>query len=243
MSYQQPDLTVVYEPTNSWCHFVLYAEPGRGAVGAGLNANVSIEQMTPYAREWVRRLQRCRPDPLHTTLVAPRDIPDLFHPCVHEDKNSPAAIAGDGCTCKQTWTDPEYGFPVVAEHFRTVSGNIETWKYRSYAPLDLRTQDKFSSLIVDPLGMFWIRTEAGVLSLLPEGQGRGYGVGYGGGGPSEFARYVQKLIESNGQDMGVCNGYADDSKLDSAILAWAQSKAANRRQELTLPDLRKIQQG
>jgi hypothetical protein len=60
---------------------------------------------------------------------------------------------------------------------------------------------------------------------------------------ANVARYVQKLIESNGQDIGVCNGYADDSKLDSAVLAWAQNKAANRRQELTLTDLRKIQRG
>ncbi|MGW6483807.1 hypothetical protein ACWGDS_39175 [Streptomyces sp. NPDC055059] len=42
---------------------------------------------------------------------------------------------------------------------------------------------------------------------------------------ANVARYVQKLIESNGQDMGVCNGYADDSKLDSAVLAWAQNKS------------------
>ncbi len=32
---------------------------------------------------------RCEPNAMHCTLVEPKKIPILFHPCVTEDKDSP----------------------------------------------------------------------------------------------------------------------------------------------------------
>ncbi len=42
-------------------------------------------------------------------------------------------------------------------------------------------------------GLFWIRTDDGLLLLLPEETGRGYGVGYGGG-PRELARCIGPAV-------------------------------------------------
>ena len=219
-----------------YTHFVLYTEPDRGAAMGGLNATASIERMTRYAQEWRDRLERCEPNPLHTTLVGNHEIPKLFHPCVYEDKDSPSAIAGDGCTCSQTWMDLEFGLPVVARHFRTVTGNIERWTYRTYTPLDFRPRDTFGSLIIDGGLLFWARTADGVLTLLPQESGRGYGVGYGGGGPHELAQYIQKLIDTDGQDTAA-NASRYDDRVDPQILAWVSSKDADRTHELTLEDL------
>jgi len=130
MSRQRRDLKLVYEPDEGWAHFVLYTEPTRGAVASAFNATVAVERETPYSREWLGRLERCEPNTLHTTLVSSDKIPNLFHPCVYEDKDSPGAIAGSGCVCLQPWYDPEFGLPVVADHYRTVGGAIERWKYK-----------------------------------------------------------------------------------------------------------------
>ncbi|MDX5562725.1 hypothetical protein PYK79_03590 [Streptomyces sp. ID05-04B] len=62
--------------------------------------------MTPHFQEWLSRLERCEPNAMHCTLVAPTKIPSLFHPCVTEDKNSPTAISGSGCTCRRAFYDP-----------------------------------------------------------------------------------------------------------------------------------------
>ncbi|RII07967.1 hypothetical protein DSC45_34190 [Streptomyces sp. YIM 130001] len=241
MTYEPHDLQVTYDPSKGWSHFVLYTEPTRGIVMGGLNATTTIEPTSAYAHEWRNRLERCDPNPLHTTLVGNEEMPKLFHPCVYEDKESPSAVAGDGCLCRQTWVDPEFGSPVVAEHYRTVSGNIEHWKYRTYAPLDLRPGDTFASLIVDDGMQFWARTSHRLITPLPQESGHGYGVGYSGSGPRALAQYIQRLIESDGEDTAA--GDRDSGSPDPNILAWASSKRTVRTLELSLNELRAIQHG
>ncbi|MBK3645692.1 hypothetical protein [Streptomyces sp. MBT33] len=235
MTYQHPDLNLT-DPTKGFAHFVLYTEPRIGAVGAAWNATVSIERPTPYVEEWVGRLERCEPNALHTTLVDPQEIPRLFHPCVDEDKASPSAVSGDGCTCRRTWVDPEFGLPVVGEHFRTVGGSSDRWTYTTYAPLDLRPDDAVESVIVDRGGLFWARTTEGVLSVLPMLESSGYGAGptAGAGGASAFAGYLQQLLDTSGHD-AAARGRASE-RHDPRILAWVRSDAA-RRAELTMTDL------
>jgi len=107
--------------------------------------------------------------------VESQRIPSLFDPCVDEDPASPSAVGGTGCVCRRAWSDPEFGLPVVGEHFRTRGGATDRWTFRTYAPLDLRPDDVFASVIIDRTsGLFWIRTAAGTLSLLPESVSRGY---------------------------------------------------------------------
>lgn len=134
MSFTHPDLNLT-DPTKGYAHFVLYAEARIGVAGAAWNATVSIERQSPYAREWLDRLVRCDPNPLHTTLVGNQAIPKLFHPCVDDD--SPSAVSGMGCVCRRTWYDPKFDLP-VGKHYRSVSGGTDHWTYTTYAPLDLR---------------------------------------------------------------------------------------------------------
>lgn len=239
MTYTHGDLNLT-DPGRGFAHFVLYAELDKGAVTA-INASVIIEKQTPLVREWFGRLQRCEPNALHATLVTHTDIPKLFHPCVYDDEKSPAAVAGSGCTCLQTYYDPEFRLPVVVDHYRTVSGNIETWRYHTYAPLDLRPSDRFGSLIIDYRSSsstdFWIRTTDGLLSLIPEQEGHGYGIGYGGGGPGALAQYIQQLVASNGQDTAAINRSSD---VDDRLSSWAYSADNARSYELTLADLKRI---
>jgi hypothetical protein len=115
---------------------------------------------------------------------------------VYSDPESPSAIAGDGCVCWQTYRDPETWLPVAAHHYRTVSGNIEHWDYKTYAPLSVPEGECLEALIIDrEARVFWVRTDRGALHLLPEKQGAGYEVGYGGGGPTELARMILKTLE------------------------------------------------
>ena len=103
-------------------------------------------------------------------------------PPVRERRSGhPSAVAGSGCLCFKSSMDHQFGLPVVAPHYRTVGGNMDCWTYKTYVPLDLRPDDEFSLLIIDRTGLFWIRTRDGLLSLLPEENGRGYGTGYGRG--------------------------------------------------------------
>ncbi|MFI1839462.1 hypothetical protein [Streptomyces olivaceoviridis] len=86
-----------------------------------LNAVLDIEAqqaVTPHFQEWLGRLVRCEPNALHCTLVGSKEIPVLFHPCVTEDPSSPLASNGSGCMCRRTFYDPEYGLPVVGQHFK-----------------------------------------------------------------------------------------------------------------------------
>jgi hypothetical protein len=199
---------------------------------------VSIERESPYAKEWLGRLQPCQPNTLLTTLVESDKIADLFHACVDDDKDSPAAVRGSGCLCFKTFMDPELGLPVVAHHYRTFGGDIDQWTYKAYAPLDLRPDDGFHRLIIDrQSGMFWIRTRDGLLSILPEENGRVYGSGYGGGGPSELARYIIALLDSGGEDTAAAGDRRHDAQPDTKVLAWVSSEAAARTQALLqVPD-------
>ncbi|GAA2417535.1 hypothetical protein GCM10010404_90120 [Nonomuraea africana] len=242
MSFTHPDLNLT-DPTKGYAHFVLYTEARIGVAGAAWNATVSIERQSPYAREWLDRLVRCEPNPLHTTLVDNQAIPKLFHPCVDDDKNSPSAVEGSGCICHRTWYDPEFGLPVVGEHYRTVGGDTDRWTYTTYAPLDLRPRDAFAYLVIDRTsGLFWIRTTAGTLSLLPEHHSCGYDVGRTGGGPCAFAEYLHKLVASDGADTAI-GGLPHGQSADPQILAWVTSTDAKRTQELTMEDLKTIQRG
>ncbi|MEV1176859.1 hypothetical protein [Nonomuraea sp. NPDC049784] len=111
----------------------------------------------------------------------------------------------------------------------------------TYAPLDLRPDDVFASLVIDRISdLFWIRTTAGTLSFLPEHHSRGYDVGRAGGGPGAFAEYVHKLIASDGQDTAI-GGLPHGQHVDPHVLAWVTSQDANRTQELTLEQLKAIQ--
>lgn len=242
MTLPRQDLNLT-DPAKGYTHFVLYTEPQLGAVGAAWNATISIERQSPYSREWLDRLQRCEPNSLHATLVESQRIPDLFHPCVDENTDSPSAVGGTGCVCRRTWYDPQFGLPVVGEHFRTRGGDTDRWTYRTYAPLDLRPDDVFASVVIDRTsGQFWIRTAAGTLSLLPEYVTRGYDVGRTGSGPGAFAEYLHKLVASDGLDTAASTpplGW----DVDPRLLAWVTSPDANRDQELTLEDLKAIQRG
>lgn len=242
MPYQPPDLNLT-DPTKNFLHFVLYTEPSAGIASNSLNADISIEPtqtQTPHFQEWLSRLQRCEPHALHCTLVEPAKIPALFHPCVEDDKDSPAAVAGSGCLCRRAFYDPEFGLPVVAEHFKNVGGDgLDQWTYQTYAPLDLRPDDTFSRFIVGR-GLFWARTETGTLSILPQHHANGYNIGYSGGGPRALAQYLTQIADTDGHDTAAGTQHEPPHP---AILTWTQSEAADRGvNELTLRDLKAMQQ-
>ncbi|MFF4741286.1 hypothetical protein ACFY2W_36195 [Streptomyces sp. NPDC001262] len=240
MTYQHHDLNLT-DPTTGYLHFVVYTEPRLGIASNSLNADVSIRRQTPLVQEWLGRLERCEPNALHCTLVEPQRIPDLFHPCVEEDKDSPSAVRGSGCVCRRTFYDPEFGLPVVGKHFRHVGeGGTDQWTYETYAPLDLRPDDVFGRFIVDR-GLFWVRTEKGLLSILPQQYGLGYNIGYGGGGPHALASYLSQVAATDGENTAAGAPY---ETAHPAILAWTESGAAQRgTNELTLRDLKAMQQG
>lgn len=239
MTYTHNDLNLT-DPGRGYTHFILYTELDKGAVHP-LNASINVDKQNSLVSEWFDRLERSEPNALHATLVSQKDIPNLFHPCVYDDKDSPAAVGGDGCTCFQTYYEPEFRLPVVLDHYRTVSGNIETWTCRTYAPLDLRPSDRFGSLIIDYRNSgdadFWIRTTDGILSFVPEQVAHGYGIGYGGGGPGSLAQYIQQLITSDGKDTAAINRSVE---VDDQISSWAYSESNARSHELTLADLKRI---
>ena len=243
MTFATPDLNLA-DPTKDYLQFVLYTEPRLGIVSASLNAELPIEAVqtvTPHAQEWLGRLVRCEPNAMHCTLVEATRIPALFHPCVEEDKASLSAIDGSGCVCRRTFYDPEFGLPVVGEHFKHRGGaGDDQWSYQTYAPLALRPKDTFHSFIVGR-SLFWARTREGVLSILPQRHALGYNIGYSGGGPHALAAYLTQLAETDGTDTAAGTPY---DRAHPAILDWAQSKAADRgTNELTLRDLKAMIHG
>ncbi|MFL4910737.1 hypothetical protein ACJ6WF_48515 [Streptomyces sp. MMS24-I2-30] len=238
MTFEPVDLNLT-DPEKGYLHFVLYTEARLGVASSSLNAELDIEAsqtVTPHFQEWLSRLERCEPNAMHCTLVEPTKIPSLFHPCVTEDKNSPAAaISGSGCTCRRTFYDPEFGLPVVGEHFKHVgTGGTDQWSYKTYAPLELRPDDVFD-LFITGRGLFWARTDKGLLSILPQRHAVGYNIGYSGGGPHALAAYLTRLAKNDGGTTPAGTPYED---AHPAIVAWTQSKAADRgTNELTLSDL------
>ncbi|MFJ9420266.1 hypothetical protein ACIRPT_39865 [Streptomyces sp. NPDC101227] len=157
--------------------------------------------------------------------------------------SSPAALRSN-CACYRTSYDPQFGLPVVGEHYRTVGGDTDNWTYTTYTPLDLRPDDVFASLIIDgENGLFWARTADGALSLLPQEEGCGYGFGRTGGGPTALADYLTKLIASNGKDTTAGGPPYSIRTVDQQILTWVESKPKARHLELTLEELQAIQRG
>lgn len=237
MTFEPRDLNLT-DPEKGYLHFVLYTEARLGIASSSLNAELDIEAsqtVTPHFQEWLSRLERCEPNAMHCTLVAPAKIPSLFHPCVTEDQNSPAAISGSGCTCRRAFYDPQFGLPVVGEHFKHVgTGGTDQWSYKTYAPLELRPDDIFSSFITGR-GLFWARTDKGDLSILPQKHALGYNIGYSGGGPHALAAYLTQIARNNGGTTPAGTPYED---AHPAIVAWTQSSAADRgTNELSLSDL------
>jgi len=245
MTYQPPNgLQLVYNP-GSYCHFVLYSEPPEVGPGIALSGGkiLTVDKTvdgkaattaSPYVREWVQRLEPCDPDALHVALVGSKDAASLWQPCVYDDPQSPVTIAGDGCVCWQTFHDPVTWMPVAANHFRTVSGNHENWRYYTCSPLGFPAGQRLASLIIDG-SEIWMRAEDGVLHFLPEAQGAGYSSGYGGGGPTELARMIEKIVGLDGYDItpGTPHGMPDRK-----VLAWISSPAAKHTQELSLDQLK-----
>jgi len=246
MAYQpRHDLEFVYDPNRGACHFVLYSEPPSVGPGIALNGGkiLTIDKTvdgraatdgSPYTKEWVQRLEPCDPDALHVALVGSKDAASLWHPCVYDDPQSPVTIADDGCVCWQTFYDPVTWMPVAANHYRTVSGNHENWRYYTCAPLGLPDGERLASLIIGGSEV-WMRTEDGTLHFLPQAAGAGYSSGYGGGGPTELARMIEKIVRSDGYDFtpGTARGMPDRK-----ILSWVSSKAAKHTQELSLEQLK-----
>lgn len=237
MTFEPAALNLV-DSRKGYLHFVLYTEPRLGLATSSLNAALDVEASytaTPHFQEWRSRLVRCRPNAMHCSLVEPGSIPGLFRPCVTEDKDNPAAISRSGCACRQTYYDPVFGLPVVAEHCRYAgAGGTDQWGYLTYAPLALRPDDVFSSFITSS-GLFWARTDEGVLSFLPQKNANGYNMGYSGGGPHALAAYLTQVARSDGRATAAGASRKD---VDPAILAWMESSAAERgRNELSLSDL------
>jgi hypothetical protein len=235
LTFEPPDLNLT-DPGKGYLHFVLYTGPRLGVASSSLNAELGIaafQTVTPHFQEWLSRLERCEPNAMHCTLVAPMNIPSLFHPCVTEDKDSSSALSGSGCTCRRAFYDPEFGLPVVGEHFKHAgTGGTDQWSYRTYAPLELRPDDIFSSFLTGR-GLFWARTDKGLLSILPQRQAHGYNTGYDGGGPHALAAYLTQIARNDGGITPAGTPYED---AHPAIVAWT-SAADRRTNELTLRDL------
>ncbi|MFI5774707.1 hypothetical protein ACIA74_40870 [Streptomyces sp. NPDC051658] len=241
MSYEARDLNLT-DPTKGYLNFVLYTEARLGVASSSLNAEVSIEAnqtQTPHFQEWLSRLVPCEPNAMHCTLVAPMDIPTLFSPCATEDKGNPSAVES-GCVCRKTFYDPEFGLPVVGKHFKHAgTGGTNQWSYQTYAPLELRPDDTFSRFHTGR-GLFWARTDKGDLSILLQRNALGYAIGYNGGGPHALAAYLTQVVTTDGQHTTAGAPYED---AHPAIVAWTQSKAADRgTNELSLSDLKAMVQ-
>jgi len=151
----RPRLAADLRARKGYFHFVLYLEPPVGP-GSAINATQSFRNSSSrYAAEWLGRLDQCEPDALHLALVGRNEGPSLWHPCVYNDPESPSAIAGDGCVCWQTYRDPETWLPVAAHHYRTVSGNIEHWDYKTYAPLSVPAMKSVTAAAARPNWPAW----------------------------------------------------------------------------------------
>ncbi|WP_331720655.1 hypothetical protein OG543_30070 (plasmid) [Streptomyces sp. NBC_01178] len=241
MTYEAHDLNLT-DPTKGYLNFVFASDTRLGIV-TSLNAELNIEAQqtqTPHFQEWRERLVPCEPSAMHCMLVESAKIPSLFHPCVTEDKDSPSAVRGSGCTCRRAFYDPEFGLPVVGEHFKHVgTGGTDQWAYQTYAPLDLRPDDTFSRFITGR-SLFWARTEKGDLSILPQLEVLGYNVGYSGGGPYALAAYLTQVAMTDGRSTAAGPLH---EKAHPAILAWTTSSATDRgTSELTLSELKAMLQ-
>ncbi len=236
MTYQHDrDVYLTHSPERGYWHFMLYIEPP-AYTGGAINAGQQLDTYASrYAAEWRDRLTPCTPDALHVTLVTPDEAPQLWHPCVYDDPDSPSAVAGDGCLCWRAFRDPITWLPVAVHHYRTVTGDREHWEHHTYAPLALPDGEQLTALIIDrEADMVWARTDRGTLHILPEKQTAGYSTGYPGSGPAELARMIEKIVASDGYD--VTPGTPNQQPAET-VFGWASSHAAAHTQELTLQQL------
>ncbi|SEP46522.1 hypothetical protein SAMN04489732_110276 [Amycolatopsis saalfeldensis] len=238
MTYQpERELNLTYDPQRGWFDFVLYSETPK-LWGAALNATQQLRDSSRYTQEWIGRLQDTEPTPLHMALVSNDDAPRLWSSCVFDDPESQSAVAGDGCLCLTTFYDPLTWMPVVKQHYRTVTGNIETWTYWTFSPLSLPEGQVLERLIIDQdAGVMWLRNDRGELYFLPEKTGAGYSVGYGGGGPGKFAAMIEKIVASDGHDVT-----PDTSQVTANrhLTDWTSSPVSDRTRELSLAQLRTL---
>ncbi len=238
MTYQpRREFNLSYDPQRGWFNFVLYSETPK-LWGSALNATQQLRKSSRYTQEWIGRLQDIEPTPLHMALVSNDEAPRLWDPCVFDDPESPSAVAGDGCLCLTTLYDPLTWMPVVKQHYRTVSGNIENWTYWTFSPLSLPEGPALERLIIDQdAGVMWLRNDRGELHFLPEKTGEGYNVGYGGGGPGKFAAMIEKIVASDGHDIT-----PDTSQVTANrhLKDWTSSPVSDRTQELSLAQLRTL---
>lgn len=225
----------IYTPGKGWLGLDAYYEPsGNIATFRGPNGITSVKgDDSDSAREWVARLEKIEPNGLHALLVSNRDIPKLFHPCVYDDPESESAIGGDGCVCRQTYIDPLTALPVVAEHYRTVSGNIEHWTYYSLTTAGLPEDEEVESIVIDP-HEFWMRLSSGDLHYLPRTSSAGYGVGYGGGGPHQLCHMIEQLIASKGTNSAPVFTHARPNR---GLFAWVSDAKVNHIGTHTLDEL------
>ncbi|GAB1639638.1 hypothetical protein [Krasilnikovia sp. MM14-A1259] len=237
MTYQHNnDLYLTYSPARGYWNFVLYVEPSGPPVSAINAGRLFWLSTSRYATEWRDRLIACTPNALHVMLAGQSNAPELWHPCVYDDPQSPAAI-GDGCDCWKTFYDPVTGLPVAANHELPLGRAQERWQYHTYAPLSLPENERLTVLVIDrETGLFWVRTDHETLQILPERQSNGYEVGYRGGGPTELARMIEKIVRSDGQDVSA--GTPRPGMPDKKVLNWVSSAAADRTQEFTLDQLK-----
>lgn len=152
--------------------------------------------------------------------------------------DSPNAVAGDGCLWWRASRDTITQLPAVAHHYRTVGGNIENSTHHTFAPLELRQNERLYSLILDlEVDMQWVRLEDGILHILPEVSGRGYSTGYSGSGPSDLATMIEQIVESDGH--GVV-AKEPETLPSEKVFNWVSSSAAAHTQELTLEQLKSL---
>ena len=232
------ELKFTYDSRAGYYHFILQVRPGRGA-GTGVNAALVIEPTdSRYVREWLARLIPCEPDALHVALAGPHDARRLWDPCALEDPQSPSAMGRRGCICWKTSWDPVTGLPVASNHVRTAGGDDDEWRHHTFAPLSLPPGERLEVLVIDAeANVFWVRTDAGTLVLLPEATGVGYGVGYRGSRSSQLARMIERIVQSDGHDVTpVPPNYQPDHR----VYSWLVSAAADRTQELTLDQLKTV---
>ncbi|GIF90654.1 hypothetical protein [Catellatospora chokoriensis] len=232
------DLHLTFAPKRGYWNFVLYLEQGWPM--SALHASQRLTgSRSVYASEWLARLVRTEPTPMHVMLAGPGDGGKLWDPCVYEDPNSRSAVGEDGCVCWRTSVDPVTMLPVVAEHTLMGGGEPEQWEHFTYTLLELPEGERLDTLIIDnPALQCWVRTTAGSLHFMPEAMGRGYGWGYGGTGPAELASLIEQIVESNGMVVAPA-GLRRPAR--DRIASWARDEERKAGvQEFSLHQLRTL---
>ena len=128
--------------------------------------------------------------------------------------------------------------PVAANHYRTVTGNIENWQYRTYASLSLPGNERLEALIID--------RETHTFGILQKRRAPAPSTSADGGrvrlrirrrrssatGPDDRQDRRVRRVRRGGRTGGVYTRERAGSG------AWVRSTAADRTQELTLDELK-----